>query len=101
MNLPMNGTSTSLAHSVPDGFSRSQGKELVRRQNSEVAHGLVAATRVQAAAMVAAVGMQCAGMLSREARFQENGDPSANNRLQHLADQFALFAGSEIARFGF
>jgi hypothetical protein len=100
MSLPMNRPSTSLISHVPDGFSRNEAKALVRLQNQELVRGLVAATRVQAGAMVAGVGIQCVGMLSREARFQENGDPAAANRLQHAADQLAVLVGREIARFG-
>jgi hypothetical protein len=55
---------------------------------------------VQAAATVVGIGMQCVGMLSREARFQAGGDPAAAARLQHVADQFAFFVGHEVARFG-
>lgn len=42
-----------LAQSIPDGFSRTEGKELSRLQNKEIARGLIAGTRVQAAGMVA------------------------------------------------
>jgi hypothetical protein len=101
MALPMVRPSTTLVSQVPDGFSRSEGKQLVRLQNRELTHGLTVATRVQAAATVAGIGMQCVGMLSREARFQENGDPAAAGRLQHIADQFAVFVGGEVARFGY
>ncbi|NYE95160.1 hypothetical protein FHU41_001381 [Psychromicrobium silvestre] len=61
--------------SSPEGFSRTEGKSLLRRQNAEVANGLVAAARVQAAGYVAATGMHLTGMLSREAQFQSDGDP--------------------------
>jgi hypothetical protein len=101
MSLPMNRPSTSVVSHAPDGFSRAEGRTLVRLQNRELTHGIVAATRVQAAATVTGIGMQCAGMFSREARFQENGDPAAANRLQHIADEFAVVVGAQIARFGY
>lgn len=84
----------------PEAFSRAESRSLVRRQNVEVARGIVAATRVQSAALTAAVGIQCVGMLSREAQFQSDGDPAVMNRLNHIVDQFACFAGNEVARFG-
>ncbi|QEM47938.1 hypothetical protein FZ046_00940 [Mycolicibacterium grossiae] len=85
---------------VPDGFTRHEEKELLRRQNAEVTRGIVAATRVQAAALTASVGIQCVGMLSREAQFQADGDPAVMNRLNYIVDQFACIAGNEVARFG-
>ncbi|MDO3175898.1 hypothetical protein [Mycobacteroides abscessus] len=85
---------------VPEGFSRSEGKTLVRQQNAELARGLVNATRVQAAAMVAGVGLQATAMLSREAAFQADGDPATSSRLNHIVDSYARFVGNEVARFG-
>lgn len=84
----------------PDGFTRAESKELARLQNNEVTHGLVVATRVQSVAMVAAASLQATAMLSREAAFQADGDPAAMNRLNHIVDQFAAFAGTTVARFG-
>ena len=55
MSLPVTRQGASAATNIPEGFSRSEGKTLMRMQNAEIAHGLVAATRVQAAAMVAQV----------------------------------------------
>ena len=100
MSLPMNRPSTSLVSHVPDGFSRSEAKALVHLQNRELTYGLVKATRVQAAAMVAAVGLQTTGMLSREASFQAGGDPVAANRLNYIVDGYAMFVRGEIAGFG-
>ncbi|PPJ23140.1 hypothetical protein C5E45_29330 [Nocardia nova] len=91
--------SAQLESTIPDGFSRSEGKELQRLQNKELARGLVTATRVQAAGMVAAVGLQTTAMLSREAAFQADGDPAAAARLGHIVDQYATYVGSEVARF--
>lgn len=85
--------------SAPEGFSRSEGKSLQRRQNTEVANGLVTAARVQAAGYVAATGMQLSAMLSREAEFQSNGDPRAAERLNYIADSFAEYAAWEVRRF--
>jgi hypothetical protein len=92
---------TSLTRQVPDGFSRNEGKQLARLQNAELTHGLVKATRVQAAALVATIGVQTTAMLSREANFQSDGDPAIMNRLNLIVDQYACFVGNEIARFGF
>jgi hypothetical protein len=97
----MNRPSTSVVSQAPVGFNRGEGRTLVHLQNRELTHGMVTATRVQAAATVAGIGMQCVGMLSREARFQENGDTAAANRLQHVADEFAVFVGAQVARFGY
>lgn len=85
--------------SSPEGFSRSEGKSLQRRQNAEVANGLVTATRVQAAGFVAATGMHLTGMLSREAQFQSDGDPRTSERLNYIADSFAEYAAWEVRRF--
>lgn len=85
--------------SVPNGFSRSEGKSLQRRQNTEIANGLVTAARVQAAGYVAATGMHLSAMLSREAEFQANGDPRAAERLNFIADSFAEYAAWEVRRF--
>jgi hypothetical protein len=86
-------------YSAPGGFSRSEGKGLQRRQNAEIANGLVAATRVQAAGFVAATGMHLTGMLSREAQFQSDGDPRTAERLNYIADSFAEYAAWEVRRF--
>jgi hypothetical protein len=101
MSLPTTRPSTNLAAHVPEGFSRAEGKHLTRLQNAEISHGLVKATRVQAAGMVAAIGLQTTAMLSREANFQADGDPATANRLNFLVDQFATFVGSEIAQFAY
>lgn len=100
MSLPMSRPATHLSVQAPGGFNRSESKQLMRLQNTELTHGLAASTRVQAGAMVAAVGIQCAGMLSREATFQADNDPATANRLSFILDQFAALAGSEVARFG-
>jgi len=100
MSLPVTRQGTDLATQIPDGFSRSEGKTLARLQNRELTHGLVKATRVQAAGMVATVGLQTTAMLSREAAFQADGDPVTANRLNFIVDQYATFVGGEIARFG-
>lgn len=86
---------------VPEGFNRLEGKALSRLQNRELTHGLVTATRVQAAGMVATVGLHSAAMLSREAAFQAGGDPAAASRLNFIVDQYATFVGNEVAGFAF
>lgn len=100
MSVPVIRPSTNLAAHVPDGFTRAEGKQLTRLQNAELAHGIVTATRVQAAATVAGLGLQATGMLSREATFQADGDPAVANRLNFIVDQFANYVGNEVARFG-
>ncbi|WAC90219.1 hypothetical protein [Mycobacterium sp. Aquia_213] len=100
MAVPVIRPSTNLVAQVPEGFTRAEGKQLTRLQNAELAHGLVTATRVQAAATVAGIGLQAAGMLSREAIFQADGDPATANRLNFIVDQFANYVGNEVARFG-
>lgn len=92
--------STSPGTALRDSFTRTEAKGLLRRQNAEVADGLVSAIRVQSAAITAAVGIQCVGMLSREAQYQSAGDPAVANRVNHIVDQFACFVGNEVARFG-
>ncbi|GAB3275689.1 hypothetical protein GCM10027449_14680 [Sinomonas notoginsengisoli] len=83
----------------PQSFSRSEGRALQRRQNTEVANGLVTAARVQAAGYVAVTGMHLSAMLSREAEFQANGDPRSAERLNFIADSFAEYAAWEVRRF--
>ena len=100
MSTPARRTSAAVSQFVPDTFSRAEGKQLTRLQNAELAHGLVAATRVQAAATVAGIGLQATAMLSREAIFQADGDPATANRLNFIVDQFANYVGNEVARFG-
>lgn len=100
MPVPSLRQSGSLSTQIPDSFSRPEGKALVHGQNREIARGLIAGTRVQAAATVAALAVQATGMLSREANFQSDGDPAAANRVHFIVDQFANFAGNEVARFG-
>lgn len=100
MSLPSVRQSTDLSSPAARALTRSAGRALVHRQNAEVARGLVAATRIEAAALSASVGIQCAGMLGREAQFQSDGDPVIANRLNHIIDQFACFVGAEVARFG-
>ncbi|WP_431230442.1 hypothetical protein [Paenarthrobacter nicotinovorans] len=91
--------STTSPYTAPEGFSRSEGKGLQRRQNAEIANGLVVGARVQAAGFVAATGMQLTGMLSREANFLGDGDPQTANRLNFIADSFAEYAAYEVRRF--
>lgn len=100
MSLPMTRTMTA-SQPAPVGFSRNEGKALARLQNAELTHGLVAGTRVQMAATVAGIGLQATGMLSREARFQADGDPVIANRLNYIVDSYATYVGGEVAKFGF
>lgn len=100
MSLPVTRQSASPATQIPDGFTRTEGKQLARLQNAEITHGIVTATRVQAAATVAGIGLQATAMLSREAMFQADGDPVVANRLNFIVDQFATYTANEVARFG-
>jgi hypothetical protein len=90
-----------LAAHIPDGFSRNEGKSLVRGQNREISRGLIANTKIKTAGLVAATGLQMVGMLSREANFQSDGDPATATRLNFIVDRYAEFVGNEISRFGF
>lgn len=98
MPLPAPLPSTSLAAHGPDGFTRTESRQLSRRQNAEVAHGLIAATRVQARGFVTSIGIQAIGMLSREAEFQAGGDPQVSARVNLLVDQFTMAVANEIGQ---
>ncbi|MFH5207868.1 hypothetical protein ACHIPZ_06520 [Antrihabitans sp. NCIMB 15449] len=98
-NLIPRTSSQLQAPQIPETFSRAEGKELSRLQNREIARGLVTGTRVQAAGMVAAIGLQTTAMLSREANFQADGDPVTANRLNHIVDMYASYVGHEVSRF--
>lgn len=98
-NLTPRGSSSLTTGQIPDTFSRTEGKALARQQHAEVARGLVAGTRVQAAGFVAGVGVQTTAMLSREARFQADGDPQTIERLDHIVDAYAMYVGTEVSRF--
>lgn len=100
-NLIPRGSSSLGAPSVPDGFSRQEGKSLARQQNAEVARGLVVSTRMQAAGFVATIAMQATASLSREARFLADGDERTSERLDAIADGYAMFAVNELNRFKF
>jgi hypothetical protein len=100
MSLRVTGPGRALATPIADGLSRSQRRRLRRMQEAELARGIAAATRVQAAAMVAASGIQMSGMLGREAVFQAEGDPVMVSRLNYLIDQFDCLVGCEVARCG-
>ncbi|RIR98032.1 hypothetical protein [Mycobacteroides abscessus] len=86
--------------SIPDGFTRTESRELARAQNQEIARGQVAAVRAQAAGFVTAVSVQVVGLVSREAAFQADGDPEIANRTNHIVDQLTVMLGNEIGRFG-
>lgn len=88
-----------MASWTPESFSRSEGKALTKAQNAEVARGLVAGVRVQAAGFVAGMALQTTSMLSREAAFQAAGDERTAARLEHIVDAFTMFAASEVNRF--
>lgn len=84
---------------APEGFSRQESKALSRAQNAEIARGVVATTKTNMAAVVASVGMQTTAALSREAVFLADGNPRAAERLEAIADGFAMFVVGEVGRF--
>ncbi|AKE92495.1 hypothetical protein [Rhodococcus aetherivorans] len=86
-------------YGASDSFTRSEGRELMRRQNAEIARGIVSATRLQAAGMVATVGMQATAMLYRQADLLSGGDPELRMQLNPIAGQYASCVGVELARF--
>ncbi|GAB3304750.1 hypothetical protein EK0264_04115 [Epidermidibacterium keratini] len=84
--------------SVPESFTKREGRALVARQNAAISEGIVSNTRVQARGIVAATGVQLTGMLSREALFQAQGDPEAYRRCGTVVDAFALFSANEVRK---
>ncbi len=98
-NLVPRSTNSLASIQIPDGFSRSEGKELSKRQNAEVARGLIAGTRVQAAGFVAGMALHATAMLSREAAFLADGDERTAARLEHIVDGYAMYAAHEVSRF--
>ncbi|MGK7222239.1 hypothetical protein ACSNO4_05525 [Kocuria flava] len=94
--VPSAGKPSSKA---PETFGRPEARSLARRQNAEIANGIVAASRVQAAGTVAATGMHLSAMLSREAQFQADGDPATAARLNYIADSYAEYAAEEVRKF--
>jgi hypothetical protein len=96
--IPRGAGSLSTGHQAPDGFSRTESKELARLQNRELTRGLVTATNLQAKGFVTMVGVQLVGTLSREAEFQHGGDPRVAERVNLLVDQFTMAAANEIGR---
>ncbi|MBU4613619.1 hypothetical protein IM877_02375 [Rhodococcus sp. GG48] len=83
----------------PASFTRAEERDLARRQNAEIARGIVTTTRLQAASMVATVGMQSTAMLYRQADLLSAGDPETRMQLTPMANQFAGCVGLELARF--
>jgi hypothetical protein len=100
MSLRFMDQGGDLATPITDGLSRSQRSRLRRRQEAELTRGIAAAARVQAAATVAAWGIQMTGMLGREAAFQADGDPVTASRLHHIIDQFDCLVACEVAGCG-
>lgn len=84
---------------TPECFSRPEGRSLTRRQNTEIARGLVTATRIQAAGHVAATAIHMTSMLSREAAFLADGDLQTAARLNFIVDSFADNAAWEVRQF--
>lgn len=98
MTSPMRIPTTNLTSQGIDGFTRRESRQLSMRQNAELAHGIVAATRVQARGFATSIGIQAIGMLSREAEFQSAGDPQVAARVNLLVDQFTMAVANEIGR---
>jgi hypothetical protein len=91
--------SDSSADRAPESFNKRERNALDRRINAEVANGLTAAARLQAAGWVTAVAIQSTAMLSREAMIAANGDERTAERLEHIVDGYAMFARSAVNRF--
>ena len=53
------------------------------------------------AGFVATLAMQATASLSREARFLADGDERTSERLEAIADGYAIFAVNELNRFKF
>jgi hypothetical protein len=98
-NLIPRSTNALASSNIPDTFNKTEGRELSKRQNAEVARGLIAGTRVQAAGFVAGMALQATAMLSREAAFLAGGDERTAARLEHIVDGYAMYAANEVARF--
>lgn len=81
------------------GFTRAEERELARRQNAEIVRGIVSATGLQAASMVASVGMQSTAMLYRHADLLSAGDPELRMQLIPIAGLYAGCVGVELTRF--
>ncbi|UGQ56896.1 hypothetical protein LSF60_16465 [Rhodococcus pyridinivorans] len=79
-------------------FTRVEERDLARRQNAEIARGIVGATSLQAAAMVANVGMQSTAMLYRQADLLSAGDPELRMQLTPIAAQYAGCVGVELTQ---
>lgn len=89
----------SVSDRFASDFTRREATELGRRERQEIADGIVAATRIQAAGWVTAIAIQSTAMLSREAQIAANGDERAAERLEHIVDGFAMYSRSAINRF--
>ncbi|MDV6291480.1 hypothetical protein [Rhodococcus aetherivorans] len=88
-----------VAHGSHASFTRAEARELARRQNAEIARGIVSATRLQALGMVANVGMQSAALLYRQAELLSGGDPELRLQLNTIAGQYTGGVGFELAQF--
>lgn len=98
MSLPLQRRTADLANPMTDILSRAEAKALASRQNAEVMRGLIAATRIQAKGFATLVATELVGSLSREASFQNRGDPKDVARTDLLIDQLTLSAAREIGR---
>lgn len=86
-------------HGSHASFTRAEERELTRRQNAEIARGIVGATRLQALGMVSNVGMQSAALLYRQAELLSGGDPELRMQLNTIAGQYIGGVGFELAQF--
>jgi hypothetical protein len=90
---------TSNLPSVPDGFSRQEGRVLQAMTNREVANGIVMNTRTSVANFVTTTAMQHTAGLAKQAYALADGDEFLASRLGVLVDSYVAYARDEIASF--
>jgi hypothetical protein len=93
--IPWGSGSNSPA--VPEGFNRSEGKQLQASTNREVAAGIVKNTRLSVAQFLTGTAMQHTAGLAKHAYALADGDEYLASRLSALVDGYVLYAKDEIA----
>ena len=84
------------AAAIPDGFSRTEGKQLQAATNREIAHGIVANTRLSVANFVTTTAMNHTANLARQAYALADGDEWLAQRLGALVDGYVIYARDEV-----